>query len=403
MNRATSLCIAALLFLLTSVTEGQILATYEAEDWRAAKGHASHDCVWASGGGVMGNFWGEKAGDTIEVELHLSAPLEKSRLAIRYSYACDHYLGFRGLKDDGKDLQLLVDELPPVTFQMKDTGWWDLFETVYLDIPDLPAGRHFVRLRAVNANTTRNIDCFTFFRGDPDTVLSPAFRKTVLARSASGRFEVRATPTVKLQVTPDQIIREFEGIYDVYAKFMGWEPPLPVGINLIADERWDNPGATSYQNRYGVFFRAGVMHTEQGNWLHEMTHMFYVGHFPGWFDEASVRALTTCAWAPRLYPTVFRGDAAVQARFKEGRDVLQNPGSKFNDPDPLISALCVKYGPDVFSRFFQACGAAGRTGDLDFTPGRHLTKDEIARYMSVAAKDNVRPLFEQWNGFPQQP
>jgi hypothetical protein len=201
MNRACSLCLAALALLITTIARGRSSPPTRPRTGARPRSTPRTTASGPPGAGSWGNFWGEKAGDTIEVELHLSAPLEKSRLAIRYSYARDHYLGFRGLKDDGKDLQLLVDELPPVTFQMKDTGWWDLFETVYLDIPDLPAGRHFVRLRAVNANTTRNIDCFTFFRGDPDTVLSPAFRKTVLAHSASGHFEVRATPTVKLQVT----------------------------------------------------------------------------------------------------------------------------------------------------------------------------------------------------------
>ena len=45
----------------------------------------------------------------------------------------------------------------------------------------------------------------------------------------------------------------------------------------------------------------------------------------------------------------------------------------------------------------------GRVKRFDFTPGRHLTRDEIVRYMSQAADEDVTPLYRQWTGFDRAP
>ncbi len=57
---------------------------------------------------------------------------------------------------------------------------------------------------------------------------------------------------------------------------MGWAPPPPVRIHLISRDLWENPGATAWQNQWGVFFPAESITTDQGNMAHEMTHMFYL-------------------------------------------------------------------------------------------------------------------------------
>ena len=143
------------------------------------------------------------------------------------------------------------------------------------------------------------------------------------------------------------------------------------------------------------------MATEQGNWAHEMTHMWYRAHFPKWFDEPSVRTLTTFVWCPRLFPPTGRVEAdPVYAREQAaGKEVLANPAKRYNDLEPILSALIVKYGPNVFSRFFHLCVDAGKRGDLDFAPGHWLKRDQIVKYMSQAAGEDVGPLFRQWNGF----
>jgi hypothetical protein len=203
-----------------------------------------------------------------------------------------------------------------------------------------------------------------------------------------------------MRMTPEAIFKQFDRIFEHYEKFIGWAPPTPVGINLIEDKLWPNAGATSFQNNYGVYFRASVMDREQGNWCHEMTHMFYVAHFPWWFDESSVRVLTTFAWVPALYREPGeRPDPIHRQAVATGRDVLANPAKSYDSPDAIHAALCVKYGPDVFSRFFHACAAAGKKREIDFTPGRHLTRDEIVKYMSEAAGEDVTPLYRQWGGF----
>ncbi len=58
---------------------------------------------------------------------------------------------------------------------------------------------------------------------------------------------------------------------------------------------------------------------------------------------------------------------------------------------------------DVFKRFFHLCAKAGRKGEIDFTPGRHLTNAEIVKYMSLAAGEDVTPLYKQWKGFEIKP
>ena len=67
--------------------------------------------------------------------------------------------------------------------------------------------------------------------------------------------------------------------------------------------------------------------------------------------------------------------------------------------EPVQWAMCVKYGPEVFSRFFHLCKEAGERDEIDFTPGRHLTRDELMRFMSQAAGEDVRPLYRQWTGY----
>ena len=222
-----------------------------------------------------------------------------------------------------------------------------------------------------------------------------------MARSEDDRFVIRATPKALMKVPPAKLFAEFNRIFDAMEQFMGWSPPTPVPINLVEDARWPNPGATSYQNNGGVWFRAGVMNTEQGNWCHEMTHQFYVAHFPWWFDESSVRTLTTFVWMPTLYPRHAKpeGDPAYRAALAAGRALLKDPAQRRDDVDVVHAALVAKHGPDVFGRFFRACADAGRNSELDFRPGRHLKRDEIVKYMSRAGGEDVTPLYRQWSGF----
>jgi hypothetical protein len=106
-------------------------------------------------------------------------------------------------------------------------------------------------------------------------------------------------------------------------------------------------------------------------------------------------------WVPALYPSHPKPEQnpAYRAAVAAGRQVLDDPQKQFDDIDMIQTALAVKYGPDVYSKFFHACLAAAAKGELDFTPGRHIKRDEIVKYMSQAAGEDVGPIYRQWSGF----
>lgn len=83
--------------------------------------------------------------------------------------------------------------------------------------------------------------------------------------------------------------------------------------------------------------------------------------------------------------------------------MLANPTQTIPTPERLWAALAARHGPDVFSRFFHACADAADRGELDFIPGRHLTRGEILRLMSRAASEDLTPLFSRCPQFHIQP
>jgi hypothetical protein len=232
---------------------------------------------------------------------------------------------------------------------------------------------------------------------------APPLRRTVLARAPSGHFIVRATAQAPLQMEPGRIVSEFERIYARYHDYFGFAPERPIGIHVIEGARWPEPGASAFQNDDGVFFRAEAMATEQGNFCHEMTHMFYLGHLPRWMDEPSVHALTTMVWMPALYPN--ETDPGTRARSERSRGAGEafwaNLTEQYDSVEPVLDALIVRYGPDVYRRFFHACVEAGKAEEIDFTPNRHLTRAEVVHLMSRAAGEDVESVFHRWRGFAE--
>jgi len=398
-----------LTFLLASAShtsEGRIVKIYEAEDCTitCAAGNQIGRTIWASGGKRTPDFWGRDVGDEVSWTINLIEPRDNLKLAVRYSYAHSHYVNFTGSSNPGRNLELIIDDGKPYALTVPDTGWWDLFETSHVPLPALSKGKHKFRIRSAVPHTTTNLDCFIFYEGSASE-LSPALLRTEIATSISNRFRLRITAHARLEIPSEDIFRHFDRIYEHFSDYIGWEPPAPIMIHIIEDKLWDNPGATSYQNQWGVFFIASRMANDQGNWCHEMTHMFYCAHFPWWFDESSVRTLTTFNWAPDLFPQFNKPEDNPYYRqcAAEGQAVLENPLRKFDNAEPIQYATRLKYGPDVFKRFFHLCAKAGRKGEIDFTPGRHLTNAEIVKYMSLAAGEDVTPLYKQWKGFEIKP
>jgi hypothetical protein len=391
-----------LVTLVGAVAEAQIFDIQEAEKativCKAGKEAAPN--LFATNRLTTPAFWGREVEDSVSWVVNLKLDVAEPRLAVRYSYAAGHYRGFAGAEDPKRVLRLIVDELPAIEVAVPDTGWWELFESADVALPKLAKGRHAFRIESPSPHAVTTLDSFIVHAG-PLEKIPVLMRTSTIARSENKRWVLRATPGAAMKMQPAKIFAEFDRIFELYEKTMGWTPPTPVPINLIEESRWPNTGATSFQNNGGVWFRAGVMNREQGNWCHEMTHMFYVAHFPWWFDESTVRTLTTFDWVPALYPSHKRPeqDPTYRESAAAGREVLDNPNKRFDNVDVIHYAIRVKYGREVFGKFFRACADAGKKGELDFKPGRHMKRDDIIKYMSVAAGEDVGPLYRQWNGF----
>jgi hypothetical protein len=220
--------------------------------------------------------------------------------------------------------------------------------------------------------------------------------ESVLSRSE--HFEVLAEPGTAMPLSPDRILAEFERIHAFLSDYFGWQPPSPVRIHLIPKAVWPEPGATAFQNGDGVHFRAEEMATEQGNWVHEMTHVFFAGRFPRWFDEPAVRALTALVWDPALFPHPSGLPSPLTARaWAQGKQVWATT-RRNRSLEPVIEALMVRRS-DVFRRFFALCRQGADTGHLQFGDGRCLSRDELLGLLSEAAGEDVEPLLRRWTGF----
>lgn len=389
-----------MLALCCGISRAQFPMVREAEKCAiaCAAGDAPQETIWARGRKVTPAFWGQAVGDSVKWGLTLPHARGDLHFGLRYSYAGAPFEA-RPRRSRERVLQLMVDNGKPIALHVPATGWWEQFDTVSVALPRLSAGSHSIRVVSPAPNTITNIDTLMVFSG-PLGNLPVKLRKTIIAESPAKHFFIRVTPNAPLPVAPDALFKDFEHIYAFYLDYMGWAPAGPIGINLIEDDKWPEPGATAFQNDRGVFFRAGAMATEQGNWLHEMTHMFYVGHFPRWLDEPSVRTITKLVWAPALLPE--GADPPLRRAYKpamdEGASIWSDPSATYAGVEPILNALVARYGRDVYRLFFHACAAAGAKGELEFKPGRWMTKAEIVRYMTAAAGEDVAPLFNRWRG-----
>lgn len=384
--------------------KGSLVAVAEAEklEIKCAAGSQPGDNLWASGGLFTPRFFGKTIGDSLTWRFELAAPISEPVLLVRYAYDAPGYRGYAGY-DPPRDFDLMIDDLKPLKVSFPHSGGWDEYVTVSLKLPSLSAGSHTLRLVSPTEHTTTDIDVLGIADGMPDPLPIP-FRPTVLGKAESGRFLLRATAQARFKPDTKTIFTEFEKIYAYMKSFSHWEPTVAIGINVIEDSRWPFGAATAFSDMRGVFFRAGVMHEAYGDWCHEMSHWFLVGRSPKWLEEPLVRVLTAMVWMPGIYPGPDpKKDPLYVSGERSGREVLANSDRQYDDLEPILYAIAVRYGPEVFGRFFKACAKAGEKGDLAFQPGRHLTRDEIARYLSESAGQSVLPLLRRWRGYATAP
>lgn len=359
----------------------------------AAKQAATSGFIWASGNGQVHEFWGEKPGDTIAFDKQVSPSESKLRLAVRYSYNMHHYLGFRGRPASVEGIELVVDNAPAIPLTMPDTGDWHIYKCVVAELPALAPGNHHFVLRSKAEGSVRNIDCFIFFHGDGSSI--PAWlRSSVVRQDAKGKILVLATQDVDQPQRIEAFAQALERVYGSFAAYFGNDAKGQLRVHVIADARWDNPGASAYQNNAGVFFKASTFDRDTGNVFHEMTHLFHVGRIPGWLDEPLAQAMTCFVWFPKLAPWQ---DPVLARRTQEGRQLASNPSTPLPNADALLSVLFAQYGQDLFSRFWGEVRKAEQAGKI--AAGAPLTKQNVVECLSAAAGADVTPLFQRWPEF----
>lgn len=355
---------------------------------------AIFDSVLAGGTRKVGDFWGEKEGDEISWELKLDRIETQLKLAVRYSYHESHYREFTGYDSAERKLMLLMDGEEVGWIEVLDTGSWEDFDTAYVRLPRLSSGPHQFTLRSPTDRVTTDLDAFTFFRGDPEEVLTPAWRRSMVTKSPDGRFTLRMTARAVVQHEPEAILRYFDHIYDYYHEYMGWDPDRGVtNIHIYEDAL----GQGTFENQHGIYFEASNFNTDRGNWIHEMNHVFDSGLFPHWSGHPMIRFNDTFVTGPEMFPGHWRIDPTD--RLAVGRKVLASRSYRTDDPHEILYALRVKYGKDLLRRFYRECREAKERGEIEFVRAHPLTRDQYIDLMSRAAGDDVRRYFEQWNGF----
>lgn len=390
--------------IVARVADAQVVQVIEAEacDARQADGRPAtvlDDAILASGGKRIGNFWGERAGDEIRFDVDLKGLEMRLKLAVRYSYHHTHYQQMRGPTSAERKLTLLIDGEEAGEVAIADTANWHDFQSAYVELPKLSRGRHTFTLRADAARLTTDLDAFTLFRGDPEKVLTPAWRSSVVIRSPDGRFTVRMTAKCVVKHTPEQIVRNFDRIYDFFEDYMGWAPDRGV-INIHVYE--DALARGTFENQHGIYFEASNFNWDRGNWIHEMNHVFDNGLFPDWTGHPMIRVNDTFVTGPGCFPELWGGpqsDPQWKIRLEAGRRVLDDPDYRTDDPHEILYALNAKYGRELLRRFYKECREAKRRDEIKLVRGHVMTRDEYVRLMSRAAGEDVRRYFEQWKGF----
>ena len=393
----------SLILIVPHVAASQIVQTFEAEacDARRVDGAKPtvYDSLLASGAKRVGNFWGETKGDEVRWEVDAKRRETRLKLAVRYSYNGAHYQQMRGPQPTERALTLFVDgkEVGPV--QIRDTGNWEDFCSAYVDLPELAPGKHQFVLRAPADRLTTDLDAFTLFRGEPEKVLTPGFRHSVVIRSANGRFTLRLTAKCVTKHSPEQIMRNFERIYAFFKEYMGWEPDRPV-INIHVLEHALRRG--TFENQHGIYFEEGNFDHDRGNWIHEMNHVFDNGMFPAWTGHPMIRMNDTFVTGPGCFPELWKGPASDpqwKIRLDAGQRVINEADYRTDSAEEVLYAMRAKYGKDILRRFYKECRDADARGEIKLARGKGPSRDQYVQLMSRAAGEDVLPYFRKWNGF----
>ena len=219
-----TLLLAFSLSLMATAAPAQLIRTIEAENVSVTCGAKKlmAENGFASGGKLTPEFWGNAPGDAIEWTEELKKPAAGLKLGIRYAY---HHKALVAAKGPNlpQELSLIVNgrRLPVI---LGDTGFWDRFDTVAVELPELPAGPVTFRLEAGRPLSNRNVDCFYFFRGGLDA-LAPQRRTNQVAQAEDGRLFVWMAPEVELACAPEYVLDAAKRLQGFLSEQSGWSPP----------------------------------------------------------------------------------------------------------------------------------------------------------------------------------
>lgn len=352
------------------------------------------ESLFASGGKFTPFYWGQTVGDKIAWKVKLSGALSRPYLAVRYAYGKQE---FGKNPNSARKLHVVVDNKKPIEISVPDTGAWIHYDVAWAALPRLGYGEHTIVVQPFEEFTNTDVDCIGLFGTKPRTPDAP-FVKTLAAISPDGRYHYRRSAWAKLP-DQDRIFAQFNRIYSEMKSYSGWVPGLPVGINVIEDRLWPNQEATAFSNGAGCFFRESFMPNDYGNWAHEMNHLMFNGHCAPWLEESLVRVMTSLIWVSRIFADAKEKAIHYDAMAACGKEFRKNPDKQFDSLEFILRVLADRYGPDIFGKFLRACTEASAKSELSLAPYRKMNTQEVMKYMSAAAGEDVTPIFKRWTGF----
>lgn len=390
----------AFILACAGTADGRILKTVEAEGCVitcASQEPRDAPSQFASGNGMTPVMWGMAKGDSIEWEEEFLSVAEGLKLGIRYAF--DH-ANLEQRKGPWLPESLVLDvNGHRMDVPLSDTGHWEQFQTVLVKLPRLGTGKHVFRLEAAAERSDRNIDCFFFMRGELDDI-PIGVRQTVIATHRDGFFELWTAPETVLPHEQAFVLESCAKIFDYLQDQTAFAPPdEKVRIHIRPDKY---VGPHQFQNVRGIWFSDSLASTGIGGWCHEMNHLFQP-HVPGWMGHPLVRVNDAMVLPQALFPEhieEFRSDPNNKERHRRGRDFLKGIPPTTNDPHTVAFALHVRYGPELQRKFYHLLAADVAAGILD--KGEKLDPEQFVHYMSQAAGQDVRPLFERLDGFPEE-
>ena len=391
---------------LNHFSQSQIIFIQEAERYTikaAAPQKIINESKWASSGKGT-NWWGTKKDDSISWKWTAKSTLKDAQMALRYAYNEADMTRREGPQDKKRELVMTIDDTTRLIFNVPDTGGWSDFETAYVNLPKLNIGLHTFVLTTPVDKILVDVDCFTVFQGSASYYLQLPFRNTIVARQSYPKIWIKMTPLCKVKWTPDQILRDFTKIYTWFKEFTGWEPDRPLVVVHVYEDKYK---VGTFENGDGVHFEAENFNWDKGNWVHEMNHVWHNGYFPPLLEHPLIRTNDAFDASDGIFPDRDRPPGEtftshLHQRALIAAKVLDNPNYKTDDFKEILFALRVKYGPKLITGFYHQLLEGKKRGEIPLKRNGPMYKNDILKYMSQAAGEEISPFFQRWNGWENE-